>query len=240
MAVERGLHRHVLHGEVRPAGRVDVVQASRQQPHTPARLGVFPVDVQQGVVAQIVGLAQGVVAAQERRAADRRVDLAEQAVDLHPLVAAGAVAQRHVGVVARQIDAPVGAVDADLDVRMPDAETLESGHQPHGAERGADADGQHPALAVGAHLLDPLGQLVEALAERRQGRLAGIGEAQRPGQAAEQGYLEQLFERLDLVADRGRRDVQLGRRLGEAEVPADRFEGPESVQGRGDRAIVYT
>ena len=187
LAVERGLHRHGLHGEARPAGRVDVVQAGRQQPHAPARLGVFPVDVQQGVVAQIVGLNQGVLAAQERRAADRRVDLAEQPVDPHPVVAAGAVAHRHVGVVARQVDPTVGAVDADLDVRVPAAETLEPGHQPHGAERGADADGQHPALAVGAHLLDPLGQRVEALAERRQGRLAGIGQAQRAGQAAEQG-----------------------------------------------------
>jgi len=28
---------------------------------------------------------------------------------------------------------------------------------------------------MGAHLLDALGQPVEALAERRQGRLAGIG-----------------------------------------------------------------
>jgi hypothetical protein len=84
---------------------------------------------------------------------------------------------------------------------------------------------------VGAHLLDPLGQLVEALNERRQGCLAGIGQAQRPGQPAEQGYPEQFFQRLDLMADRGRRDVQFGRRLGEAEVAGGRFEGPESVQG---------
>jgi len=124
------------------------------------------------------------------------------------------------------------SVGADLDVRVPDAETLESGHQPHGAERGADADGQHPALAVGAHLRDPLGQLVEALAERRQGRLAGIGQAQCPGQAAEQGHLEEVLERFDLVADRGRRDVQLGGGLGEAEEARGRLESAQGVQRR--------
>ncbi len=76
----------------------------------------------------------------------------------------------------RQLASAVGAVDADLDVRVPASETLKTGHQPHGGERRADADGQHSALAaVGAHLLDPLSQLVEALADRRQGRLAGIG-----------------------------------------------------------------
>ena len=42
----------------------------------------------------------------------------------------------------------------------------------------------------------PWASSVEALAERRQGRLAGIGQAQRPGQAAEQGHLEQFLQRL--------------------------------------------
>ena len=79
---------------------------------------------------------------------------------------------------------------------------------------------------MGAYLLDPLGELIEALTEHRQGRLAGLGEAQRPGQTVEQRHLEQFLERLDLVANRGGRDVQLGRRLGEAEVLAGRLEGP--------------
>jgi hypothetical protein len=85
---------------------------------------------------------------------------------------------------------------------------------------------------MGAQQVDGFGQLVETVPQGGQGGLAGLGQPEGPGQAVEQGHLEQFLERLDLVADRGRRDVQLGRRLGEAEVPAGRFEGPESVQGR--------
>lgn len=71
---------------------------------------------------------------------------------------------------------------------------------------------------MGAQLLDPLDLLVEALAQAWQGRLAGFGQAQRPGLSVEQRHIEPLFKRLDLVADCYRRDVQLGWCSGEAEV----------------------
>ena len=95
-------------------------------------------------MAQTAGLAQGLLAAQEHWAANRRVHRTKQPIDPHPGVAAGAVAQRYVSVC--HLGPTVGAVNADFDVWLLAAETLESGHQPHGAERGADADAQHLTL----------------------------------------------------------------------------------------------
>ena len=85
---------------------------------------------------------------------------------------------------------------------------------------------------MAAYLLHRLRQLVKALPQYRQGGLSSLGEPKRPGQAPEKGHLKQFFQSLDLMADRCRRHIQLGRRLCKTEMPAGRLEGPESVQGR--------
>ena len=72
-------------------------------------------------------------------------------------------------------------------------------------------------------------QLVETFAEHWQGRLTGVRQAQGTCEAVKQGQPEQVFERLDLVAHRRWRDVQLARSLGEAQMPGCCFEGSKSV-----------
>ena len=79
------------------------------------------------------------------------------------------------------------------------------GGEPQIVERGADA-----------------GEVILGL--RRQGQRAVL--------ADEQADPEFLFQPFDLMADRGLRDVQLGRRLREAQMPGRGLEGAQSVQRR--------
>jgi hypothetical protein len=72
---------------------------------------------------------------------------------------------------------------------------------------------------AGESILDP-GQHGRSL--RRQ--------FQCPGQAIEQRQVEELFQQLDLVADRRRGDRQLGRRLFEAQVACRRLEGAQGIE----------
>ena len=64
-----------------------------------------------------------------------------------------------------------------------------------------------------ARLVDAGGEGVEALAQPRQAGARRLGELHAAAGAAEQLHAEVLLEALDLVAHRGLRDVQLGRRL---------------------------
>ncbi len=79
------------------------------------------------------------------------------------------------------------------------------GREPQIIERGADA-----------------GQVVPGF--RRQGERAVLPD--------EQAYPEFLLETFDLMADRGLRDVELGRRLREAQMPGGGLEGAQSIERR--------
>ena len=62
------------------------------------------------------------------------------------------------------------------------------------------------------------GERVEAFAQPRQAGARRLGELHAAPRAAEQLHAEVFLEALDLVADRGLRDVQLDRRLLERQV----------------------
>src|SRR5262245_50238718 len=63
-------------------------------------------------------------------------------------------------------------------------------------------------------------------------QLARRGERNRPGAPFEQLDAEKRFEPTDLVTDGARRDVELLRCLGQAQVPGRRLEGPQGIQWR--------
>src|SRR5208282_436721 len=67
-------------------------------------------------------------------------------------------------------------------------------------------------------------------------RLACRRERNRPHAAVEEFEAQMIFESANLVAERSGRDVQLQRRLGQAEMPGGRFEGAKRVQ-RGRSAM---
>jgi hypothetical protein len=94
-----------------------------------------------------------------------------------------------------------------------------------------DRDGEEPALVEAAHLGDRRGQALEGPAQLGQSRRADLGQDEAPAPALDQRPAQRLLQVAHQLLDRGRGDVELVGGLAEAEVPGDRFEGPEGVQG---------
>ena len=110
-------------------------------------------------------------------------------------------------------------------------EALEPRYQPGRGEGRLDRDGEEPALVEAAHPGDRGGQALEGLAQLGQARGADLGQHQAAAPAPDQRAAERLLQVAHQLLDRGRRDVELVGGLAEAEVPGDRFEGPEGVEG---------
>ena len=81
-------------------------------------------------------------------------------------------------------------------------------------------------------LPDRVAHALEARMQARIDQPAGVGQLDRAGAAVEQREAELLLQRADLVAERGRRHVQLLGRLGEAQVAGDRLEGAQRIERR--------
>jgi len=120
--------------------------------------------------------------------------------------------------------------DVDVGVRL-----LERGkprQQPFGGQRRQCGDGQHMVVVFAQHPVGREPQIIERGADpgqvvpgfRRQGERAVLPD--------EQAYPKFLFETLDLMADRGLRDVELGCRLREAQMPGGGLEGAQSIERR--------
>ncbi|UUZ76334.1 hypothetical protein LP414_00405 [Polaromonas sp. P1(28)-13] len=67
------------------------------------------------------------------------------------------------------------------------------------------------------------GDQAQRIADRRPVGLPGLRQYQAVRPALEQGHLQPLLERLDLVADGGGRQVKFLRRPAEAHVPGSGF-----------------
>jgi hypothetical protein len=196
--------------------------------------------VQQRVVAQIVGNAQRPAPLQQARAAHRRVGDAEQLVDPGAGIAAVAEADGHQRglVVGRRlllgaaagVDGRHRRGDAQLDVRVALGESVQPRHQPAGGEQGRRADRQRSQAGEAAAALDSGRERLECLLHLGHHCLAGVGELQRPGQPAKQLDPQLVLQRLHHVADGRRGDVQLRRRLLEAQVAGGGLEGAKRVQ----------
>ena len=75
-------------------------------------------------------------------------------------------------------------------------------------------------------------EIVEGGADAGEIFLRLLRQRQRAVLADEQANAEFFLQPLDLMADRGLRDVQLGRRLREAQMPGRGLEGAQSIQRR--------
>src|SRR5262249_60173368 len=104
---------------------------------------------------------------------------------------------------------------ADVEAGVVDGVAADARQQPLGGEGGRGAETERRRAPGAAQLLHGRGEAAEALLQQGQRRRAGGGQRQRPVAAVEQGDAEMLLEVLDLVADRGRADMQLARRLAE-------------------------
>ena len=75
-------------------------------------------------------------------------------------------------------------------------------------------------------------EIVERGADAGEIFLRLLRQRQRTVLADEQANAELFLQPLDLVADRGLRDVQLGGGLGETQMPGRGLEGAQSIQRR--------
>ena len=181
---------------------------------------------------QVLGLLERRLVLKQGRAADRHHLLVQQELRAQVRIAAPAVADADVDLVAVEIDQPDRGGDPGVDVGLGLAKTLDPGHQPLGGEGGGGRDRDQAAGLQVPDPGDPGGQVVEAVAQVRQGRLAGLGQPDRPLAALEQGHAQIVLQALDLMADGGGGHVQLLRRLGEAEMAGGGLEGAQGVERR--------
>jgi hypothetical protein len=75
-------------------------------------------------------------------------------------------------------------------------------------------------------------QLVEGLAQRGRGRLAGIGQFHRAAQPTKQRLTDEILQHPDLLGDGARRDVQFLGRAGKGEVTGGAVERAQRIEGR--------
>ena len=104
--------------------------------------------------------------------------------------------------------------------------------QPFGGERGQRRDGQHMVVVFAEQAVGRKPEIVERSADAGEIFLRLLRQRQRAVLADEQTNAELFLQPLDLMADRGLRDVQLGRRLGEAQMPGGGLKRPQSIQRR--------
>ena len=106
---------------------------------------------------------------------------------------------------------------------------LEAGdarQQPFGRERGQRRHGQDVVVIPAQQLVGRQPQVIEGGPDSREVLLRRRGEGERAVLADEQGDAQLFLQPLDLMADRGLRDVQLGSGLGKAQMPGGGLEGP--------------
>jgi class 3 adenylate cyclase/TolB-like protein len=101
---------------------------------------------------------------------------------------------------------------------------------------GRRADHEHAGVAQPIEARQRVPDMKEARLQAGLERLACRGQGDRPHAAVEEFEAQMIFESANLVAERSRRDVQLQRRLGEAEMPGSALEGAKRVQ-RGRSAM---
>ncbi len=233
MAVDRGLQDQPRIVEPRSATGVHTLSAGGQEPHAPVRpcrVLRRPFDMQQCMPREVGRFAQRKRALQQRRAADRKDRGREQPFDMQAGISAGTVADRQVDAVPFEIGESFAGVQSKVDFRFPFAEPLQPRDQPFRGDRRGRADGQQAVVARLRQRLRCRGQQFETLAQRRQRRLRLVGQQQRPGQPAEQRVSAMGLQRLDLMADRRRRDMQLLGGLRETQMTRCGLEGTERIE----------
>ncbi len=186
--------------------------------------------MQQHLAGQVLGRSE-LPAREQRLGAHREHQLAEETHGGAPGGLRRAVANGEIDAFALEILDLVGRREPHVDPRMHAAEVVEARHQPQRGEGNGGGHGEHAGLARAQPARD-IAQQAQHFGRRLVQRLPLLGEAQLAVVAAEQRHAELLLQGLDLAADRGLGDEQLGGRLGEAQVTGGSLEAFQQVERR--------
>ena len=129
-----------------------------------------------------------------------------------------------------QVDDLGRAHHRDLDLRVAREEAVETRQQPELGEGRYHRDLQLARDLAGDGAAYRPAEMLEAARQFRQHGAAGVGQQQPACQSLEQLDAQLLLERLHLMADGSRGDVQLVGRLDEAQVACGRLERPQAPQ----------
>jgi len=188
--------------------------------------------VNQGEVAQILGVLEATGLGQQARAAQRQhieigqpLDHQARRILVHLHVANG-----DIDAVAREIGQRDRRGDACVDFRVSPEEAIEPRRQPFRREARRRADDQHRIVVGPLDVVDSLPDLKERRIEAGIQQLAGLGQSNRSRAAVEQLQAEELLQPFDLVTEGSRRDVQLASRAGQAQVTGGSLESTQGIQ----------
>src|SRR5581483_9042058 len=174
--------------------------------------------------------AQRLGAIEQRGAAHRKQLVGHQPLRPHARPVAAAVADRGIDVAALEVDQAGRCGDAHVDAGVSLLKGGEARQQPFGGVRGKRRDGEDVVLVLAQQPVGRKPQVVEGRAHARQIVLCLRSERECSVLADEQTKPELLLQPLDLVADRGLGDVQLGCGKREAQMPRGGLEGPQPVE----------
>ena len=229
-ALAGGIQRVIGHVQAQAAPRVDALDAGQPHPVAPGRHHARQIDLDQVEAGQVGRAAQGRVRLQQARAAQRQQPFVRQLLDvqigMHPRCQADA----DIDTIGRKVGIADAGRDARIDIGVLGQETIQPRHQPLGSQAGRRAHHQHPLPAALVQLIDGHAQALEGRADAGLNQACSLGQLDGTRAAHEQLQAEQVLQPADLVAERGRRDVQFFRRLGEAQMACGRLEGAQRVE----------
>ena len=193
----------------------------------PGRPFLVAIGAQQGLPGEIGGRVEP---GRSRCVAKHRQRRLEQQYRFGPVPGAVAEADREIEPLLGDVDPIVVGGQPQVDLGMRGFKGSELRQQPP-QRKGADgADRQQcpapPFVEAGERRGDP----IESIAQHRQQRLALVGQGQPARQPMEERRGKPFLQRLDLMAERGRRHAQFDRGLGEAQMPRRRLEGAQAVK----------
>lgn len=184
------------------------------------------------MACQRVGCIQARAVLDQPRAAHGEHRLGREGLDLQARIVAGAVADRGVDVVGRELAQPLARVETDLRALRMLAESLQSRHQPLAGERRRDADRQRALLLFLAQGREGPRERIQAGGDVGHRTRSRRGQRQAAGLAPEQPHAEVVLQRLQLVADRRRRHAELVSRPRETALTRGRLERSQCVHRR--------
>ena len=224
LAGERRLDGVALVGKAQLARTRRPWQAGRREPGRPGgieRVFACPLECDQR------GPRVGGIGVPQRRAGQRREAIREQRLRHHAGIGAAPVADRQVGLLAAEIDQPVRCMQFQVDVRVLAAKVGDPRRQPMGHEGVRRRNRDRPRRLRRAEPAQHGLEGVEAVAQHRVERGAGLGQDHLAHLPVEQHQAGVLLEKTDLVAHRGRRYGEFGRGLLEAAVTSRGLEGTQ-------------
>ena len=121
-------------------------------------------------------------------------------------------------------------MEVERDLRMLPLETADAVGHPVRPELWSHSHGERLLLGAFLHLLQRLGDPLKGGNDRREQHLPLRTEQHPPVLPQEERHAKLRFQRLDLVAHGGLRDVQLAGGVGEAQMASDRLKALEQVQ----------